>query len=146
MTVNMIAESHSSGRRIVPSRALPQPHFRYSPVVQAGPFVFISGMVALDPDTGKLAQGDASAQTAQILSNLNRLLAEQGWAVEQLILARIFYTGADAFAGANSAWEAFFADHSPPARTSAGVSLLPLGALVEIEFQLYIEAPALNGG
>jgi 2-iminobutanoate/2-iminopropanoate deaminase len=136
--------SPSLPRRIVASRVLPAPRFRYSPVVQAGPFVFVSGMVALDADSGALVPGGAQAQTAQILANLRRLADEQGWSLGQLVLARIFCTDFGAFAEVNRAWEAFFGEEVPPARTSVGVSALPLGALVEIEFQFVVDpvAPA----
>lgn len=117
------------------SRTLPAPHFRYSPVMSAGGFVFVSGMVALDPASGRLLEGDAYAQTRRILDNFRGLLDEMGWSLEQLVLARVFFIEG-AFPGINQAWEEAFAQVTPPARTSVGVSALPLGALVEIEFQL----------
>ncbi len=128
----------TASRRILPSRSLPAPRFRYSPVVQAGPFAFVSGMVALDAATGTLAEGGCYGQTAKILDNLRLLMEEQGWALGQLVLARIFCADFAAFAEVNRAWEAFFEGHDPPARTSVGVQALPLGALVEIEFQFCI--------
>lgn len=122
-------------RTVVTTQALPRPHFRYSPVVRSGPLVFVSGMVALDSSHGGLIEGDAGVQTAQILANLRALVNEQGWGLHQLVLARIYCSDFSAFGLVNQAWEAFFAGCEPPARTSLGVSSLPLGALVEIEFQ-----------
>ena len=127
-------------RQAIASQVLPTPRFLYTPVMQAGGFVFVSGMVAIDPDTNVFAGGDAASQTTRILSNLQRLLDEQGWAPEHIVLARLFVTDFDAFPAINQAWDTYFAGHVPPARTSAGVSALPLGALVEIEFQLWLEA------
>ena len=132
-------QPRSSQRRVLPSRTLPAQRFRYSPVVQAGAFAFVSGMVALDPATGGLVPGGAGAQTAQILANLGRLVDEMGWSLEQLVLARIFCADFAAFADVNRAWDEFFAAVTPPARTSVGVGALPLGALVEIEFQFLVE-------
>jgi 2-iminobutanoate/2-iminopropanoate deaminase len=132
----------SSRRRVLPSRSLPAPRFLYSPVVQAGPFVFVSGMVALDAESGTLVAGGAEAQAAQILANLGRLIDEMGWSREQLLLARIFCTDFSEFPAVNRAWEAFFQGAVPPARTSVGVSALPLGALVEMEFQFVVEDTA----
>ena len=124
------------------SRTLPAPRFRYSPVVQAGPFVFVSGLVALDASTGALCGGGAYAETLQILMNVKRLADEMGWSLEQLVLARVFCADFAKFPEVNLAWEEFFAERIPPGRTSVGVSALPLGALVEIEFQFLVERPA----
>jgi 2-iminobutanoate/2-iminopropanoate deaminase len=129
-------------RRVLPSRSLPAPRFHYSPVVQAGPFVFVSGMVALNAETGALVAGDAHAQTAQILANLGRLAEEMHWPLDQLLVVRIFCTDFAAFPQVNRAWEAFFDGIVPPARTSVGVTALPLGALVEMEFQFLVDSPA----
>lgn len=125
-------------RRVLTSRTLPAPRFRYSPVVQAGPFVFVSGMVALDPVTSQLVGEDTHAQSARILANFAALAQEMGWSLEQVVVVRIYCTDFSAFAEVNRAWEAFFAGATPPARTSMGVSALPLGALVEMEFQLVV--------
>lgn len=125
-------------RRVVASKVLPAPRFRYSPVVAAGPLVFISGMVGLDAASGALAAGGAGAEAAQILANLKALLGEQGWSLAQIVVARIFCVDFAAFAEINAEWEAFFASVVPPARTSVGVSALPLGARVEMEFQLFV--------
>lgn len=126
----------------VTSKVLPAPRFRYTPVVAAGPFVFISGMVGLDAGTGALVAGGARAEATQILANLRALLVEQGWSLQQIALARIFCSDFSAFAEINAAWDAVFGEGVPPARTSVGVSALPLGAQVEMEFQLFIAAPA----
>lgn len=128
----------SVARQVLASNVLPVPRFRYSPVVQAGPFVFVSGMVALDAATGALVGDDAFEQTRQILGNLRRLVDEQHWSWDQMVLARIYCTDFSTFGEVNRAWEAFFADGVPPARTSVGVTALPLGALVEIEFQFVV--------
>ncbi|MCA8205268.1 RidA family protein [Burkholderia sp. AU33545] len=123
-------------REIVSSNVLPTPRFRYSPVVRVGPFVFVSGLVGLDPSTGTLADGGAYGQTVQILRNLKRLCDEQSWALSDLIVARVFCANTADAAAVNKAWEEAFEHVEPPARTVATVSGLPLGAAVEIEFQL----------
>lgn len=132
-------------RVVLRSKVLPARQFRYSPVVQAGSFVFVSGMVGLDVDSGKLVDGGAFAQTTQVLRNLRALAQEMGWSMSQLVIARVFCAGADAAAEVNRAWNEAFAELEPPARTFMVVSALPLGAAVEIEFQLLADAPALAG-
>lgn len=136
-------KSPSVGRRsILASKTLPTPRFRYSPVVQAGPFVFVSGMVGLDAATGQLDPGGAYGQTARVLSNLKALADEMAWSLDQLLVARVYCAGPSSAADVNAAWDAAFVDIEPPARTFVTVSALPLGAAVEIEFQFLLsESP-----
>ncbi|MDF0730091.1 RidA family protein [Pseudomonas entomophila] len=121
------------------SRTLPAPHFAYSPVVRAGGFIHVSGLVGLDPAHGGLVAGGMAAEARQILLNLSGLCEELGIALEQLMLARIYCADFAQFGVINQHWEAFFQGRTPPARTSMGVAALPLGALVEMEFQFAID-------
>ncbi|KVH53723.1 hypothetical protein WS89_02570 [Burkholderia sp. MSMB1072] len=107
--------------------------------MRLGPFVFVSGLVGLDPSTGRLADGGAYGQTVQILRNLKRLCDEQSWALSDLAVARVFCANTAEAAAVNEAWEEAFEHIEPPARTFVTVSGLPLGAAVEIEFQLVSE-------
>lgn len=123
------------------SRKLVPPKFRYSQVVKAGPHYYCSGLIALDNDTGKLVTGGVGAETEKILGNLQLLMAEFALDWNHLAMARVFTTDFSRFAEFNAAWEALFnaIDVAPPARTSVGVSALPLNASVEIEFTFYKE-------
>ncbi len=122
------------------SKNLPAPRFRYSPLIKAGPWYKSAGMVALDKDSGKLESGGVRAETAKILANLLCALPDFGLTLGDLVSATIYTTRMDQFAEINLAWEAIFTlDLRPPARTSVGVSALPLGAGVEIEFMFYRE-------
>ena len=124
-----------NNRLCIQSAAIPAPRFRYSPCVQIGQVVQVSGMVALDPVSGQLVSGGPGAETACILANLQRALPDYDVTLNDLLIARIFTTRFEAFAEINAAWEAVFtSDVVPPARTTVGVSALPLGASVEIEF------------
>ncbi len=121
-------------RQTITSPRIPAPHFRYSPCVVSGGIGFVSGMVALDPATGELIPGDVGAQTQRILDNLCLALPDYGFTLEQLCLARIYTTRMDRFGDINAVWSRLFEQRVPPARTSVGVSELPLGAAVEMEF------------
>lgn len=122
-------------RTLPPVASLPRARFRYSPVVLGGGFAFVSGLVGLDPATGALAGGGAYGQTRQVLANLRALAAEQALELEQLVMARLYVVDFGAFAEVSRAWDECFEAVTPPARSTVGVAALPLGALVEIEFQ-----------
>ena len=124
----------------VTATALPQPRFRYSPCVKAGPHYRFAGMIALDPETGVLESGGPGAETAKILANLLAALPEIGLGLENMVSATIYTTAFERFPAINEAWEAVFSEGiRPPARTSVGVQALPLGATVEIGFEFYKE-------
>ena len=103
----------------------------YSQAMVAGPFVYCSGQVGLDPWTGDLAEGVA-AQTERALKNLAAVLEAAGSDVEHLIKTTIFLTDMGAFAEVNSLYAAALGEHRP-ARATVGVVSLPKGALIEIE-------------
>ena len=87
-----------------------------------------------------LEAGGPAAETAKILANLKAALPDLGLTVAQLCRARIYTTRFDQFPTINEAWTIALKDvEDPPARTSVGVSALPLGASVEIEFEFYGE-------
>lgn len=110
------------------------PKFLYSPCVRSGGIGLISGMVALDPTTGRLIEGGVGPQTQRIFDNLRLALPDYGFELRDLALARVYLTDFSRFPEFNAVWEQQFASLPPPARTSLGVQALPLGALVEIEF------------
>jgi 2-iminobutanoate/2-iminopropanoate deaminase len=125
---------------VLASDKLPKPRFRYSPVVQAGPWILFSGMIALDSATGLLETGGPGRETAKILANLSTALPDLGLKVDHLASARIYTTRFGEFAAINAAWDAWLGNTArPPARTSMGVAALPLAASVEIEFAFYRE-------
>ena len=122
------------------SKNLPAPRFRYSPLIKAGPIYKTAGMIALDKDSGQLETGGVGAETKKILANLLSAMPDFGLTLGDMVSANIYTTRMDQFRDINAAWEAVFTqDVRPPARTSVGVSALPLGATVEIEFMFYRE-------
>jgi 2-iminobutanoate/2-iminopropanoate deaminase len=122
-------------RTVIPSRSLPTPRFHYSPVVRGAGCVFVSGLVGLDPASGRLVDGD-HAQARQVLANLFALCAEHGWSPEQILHARVYCAAQASAAEVNRAWDEAFTDVVPPARTFVTVHALPIGAAVEIDFVL----------
>lgn len=103
----------------------------YSHAVESGGFVFLSGQTPIDPATGALRDGDIAAQTRQCLANLGAVLAAAGLGFEDVLECHVFLVDMADFAAMNAAYaEHFTAPY--PARTTIGVTALPLGARVEI--------------
>ncbi len=125
-------------RQSLTASTLPAPKFRYSPCIRSGPFWFFAGMVAIDPATGEALRDDPGAETAQILANLTGALPELGLDLDHCVRATVLTTRFADFPAINAAWEAVFAAPvTPPARTAAGVTGLPLGVSVMIDFTFH---------
>ena len=125
-------------REILSSRHLPRPRFCYSQLIKTGAYYQTAGMIALNIEKGDIEQGGVKAETKKILSNLTQAMPDFGLRLSDLIIARIYTTKFDQFSLIKAAWEEFFKeDNAPPARTALGVSQLPLGACVEMEFSFY---------
>lgn len=126
---------------------LPAPKFRYALAVEAGPFVRTAGMVGLDPATGALVPGGAAAEFERIMANLSALMEDNGLSSADLVSATIFLTDFSTFPAINAVWERHVeASARLPARTTVGVSALPVGAAVEAEFVFHRSAAPAEGG
>lgn len=126
-------------RQILTSTRLPAAAFCYSTMVKCGPFYQMAGQIGIDSDSGKLVNGGTYAETRTILHNMQASLPDFGLSLNNLMHATIFSANFAEFHLINHAWEEVFATITPPARSSVGVSQLPLNANVEIEFRFYQE-------
>jgi len=104
----------------------------YSLAIEAGDLVFISGQIPLDAATGKLVDGDVSAQTGQSLENVKAILDAAGLTFAHVVKTTIFLTSMTDFAAVNEVYKAYVGEPYP-ARSTVAVAALPLGAKVEIE-------------
>jgi 2-iminobutanoate/2-iminopropanoate deaminase len=110
------------------SRSLNLPH---SPGVKVGDFIFLSGMVSIDPATGERALGTVTSETRQILANMKHMLESAGSSMENIVKVNVFIYDMLEFENMNAAYREFF-PVAPPARTTCGVQLSG-GNKVEIE-------------
>ena len=118
-------------RLSVHSPDAPVPAGPYAHAIKAGGFVYVSGQVGIDPATGQLVAG-LEAQARQALLNLQTILQEAGSSLADVVKTTIFITDIAAFLQVNAVYGEIMGD-SPPARSTIGVSALPLQALIEIE-------------
>lgn len=103
----------------------------YSQAIDAGPFVFISGQIPVNPVTGEIPQGIAP-QTAQSIANIKAILAEAGLSIDNVVKTTVFLADMNDFAAMNAVYaENFTAPF--PARSAVAVKELPKQVLVEIE-------------
>ncbi len=104
----------------------------YSPAIRIGDFLFISGQIGLDPQTGKLRSGGVEAEARQALINTKALIEAGGSSLDRVVKTTLFLTNIADFAAVNQIYAEFFSSE-PPARSTIQVVALPGGALFEIE-------------
>lgn len=107
----------------------------YSPIVEAGDWLIVSGQLGVVD--GRLADGGLRAQVRQALANLAALLESRGSCLADVAKATVFLAGDMAgFAEMNEEYEAAFGQHRP-ARSAIAVAALPRDAAVEVEAWAY---------
>ena len=107
----------------------------YSQAVWAGDFLYLSGMMPIDPETGALEPADITLQAQRIMTNIQAVLAEAGLTQENVVKTTCFLSDMGNFAAFNAVYGAYFT--STPARSCVAVRELPKGALVEVEVIAY---------
>ena len=109
----------------------------YSQGLKVGNFVFVSGQIPVNPETGVMAEG-IEAQAKQSLTNLQNILKEAGLSLNNVVKTTVFLSDLNDFATVNAVYETFFA--APyPARSCVQVAGIPKGAKVEMECIAVIE-------
>jgi 2-iminobutanoate/2-iminopropanoate deaminase len=102
----------------------------YSQAVAAGPLLFISGQLGLDPATGELAPSFPS-QARRALENLKAILQAANLGLGHVVKCTVFVADLKTFAEFNVVYQGFFA--APyPAREIVQAARLPKDALIEI--------------
>lgn len=103
----------------------------YSQAISAGGFVYVSGQIPLNPETGTIDGAGIEAQSEQVIKNLGCILKEAGTDFSKVVKTTCFLKNIADFAAFNAVYEKYFI--SKPARSCFEVAALPKNALVEIE-------------
>jgi 2-iminobutanoate/2-iminopropanoate deaminase len=111
---------------------LPRPEYPYSPGTAGGGFVYTSGQVAWDEHGELVGLGDPTAQTRQVLSNVESVLREAGATLDDVLKCNVYLADIRYFQAMNDVFSMFFPAH-PPARTTVQAPLAEPAMLVEIE-------------
>ena len=110
----------------------------YSQGIKSDNFVFTSGQIPINPQSGELIKGDFKSEVKQVLINLNGVLKGGGSSLQQAIKLTVFLTDLSHFAQVNEIFNEFFPEN-PPARSAVQVSALPMNARIEIDAVGYVE-------
>ena len=119
-------------KKIISTSEAPAGIGPYSQAVRSGRFLFCSGQIPLDPNSGQIVPGDIAAQTRRVLDNIAAVLNAERLTFDNVIKTTIFLTDLADFQAVNEIYGSYF-KQAPPARSTVQVSALPKGAKVEIE-------------
>src|SRR5690625_3275180 len=107
----------------------------YSQAIIAGDFVYASGAIGVNPETGEVAEG-VEGQTKQVMENLKAVLAEANADFSKVVKFTIYLKSMDDFATVNEIYGGYL-EKPYPARATVEVSRLPKDVLVEMDVVVY---------
>lgn len=110
----------------------------FSHAVRAGKFLFLTGQMPIDPETGQYVTNEIEVQSRRVMDNLVMVLEKAGMSLSDVVSARAFLTDMRDYETFNKVYAAYMGSQLP-ARTCIGVSGLAGGARVEVDFIAYRE-------
>lgn len=117
---------------VIQSDRAPKAIGPYSQAIRAGSWLYCSGQIAIDPESGDLIDGDVAAQTDRVMKNLSAVLDEAGASLDRVVKTTVFLDDMGDFAAMNEVYGRHLGDHRP-ARATVEAGSLPKGVAVEIE-------------
>ncbi len=109
----------------------PFPH-----AVRAGDFLFVTGQLAEDPQSGEIVAGPIAQQVTRVMDNLKLVLEHAGASFNQVVMARIFITDLRYIETVNEIYPSYFDAGRLPSRTTIGV--VGLAGLGDVEIDLIV--------
>jgi 2-iminobutanoate/2-iminopropanoate deaminase len=105
----------------------------YSQSVKAGRYLFVSGQLPIDPQTGTIVEGDIAPLTNLVLDNLQQVLQSQGYAMSHVSKTVVYLRDIRDYDQMDAAYAARFPFSIPPARDVVVAENLLSNARIEIE-------------
>ena len=119
-------------KEIIFTQKAPKAIGPYSQAVKAGGFLFVSGQIPINPETGDLMTSSIEKQANQVILNLKSICEAAGSGLEDIVKLTIYLTDLGNFAKVNEAMLEYFLEPYP-ARATVEISALPLGVNVEMD-------------
>lgn len=132
-------------KQIVNTEQAPKAIGPYSQAIKANGFLFISGQLPADRDSGHIVDGGIEAQTQQSLENIKAILSAAGSSFANVVKSTVYLKDMNDFAAMNGVYANYFTQQCP-ARACVQVARLPKDAMVEIEVIAVLERTQESGG
>ena len=118
-------------KKVISTTKAPAAIGPYSQAIEANGFVFASGQIPVDPETGVIPE-EIEAQAEQVMKNMKNLLEAAGTSIDQVVKTSVFIKNMDDFATINSIYAKYF-EKDCPARSCVEIARLPKDVLLEME-------------
>lgn len=118
-------------KEIVKTNKAPEPIGPYNQAVWAGDTLYMSGQIAIDPETGKLNTSNIAEETELVMKNMAAVLEAAGSDFSKVVKTSIFLSDMKLFSEVNAIYGKYF-QVDPPARETVAVRTLPKNVNVEI--------------
>ena len=119
-------------KRIIQTEQAPAAIGPYSQAISIGDFLFTSGQIALDPESGIFLSGEIEEETELTLKNISAILRAGGLSLENVVKTTVYLSDLNHFSRMNQVYEKYFSK-TKPARACVQVAALPKGAKIEID-------------
>jgi len=119
-------------KRIIQTEQAPAAIGPYSQAIRVGDFLYTSGQIALDPESGIFLSGEIEEETEQTLKNISAVLQAGGLSLESVVKTTVYLSDLNHFSQMNQIYEKYFSK-TKPARACVQVAALPKGAKIEID-------------
>ena len=118
-------------KKVISTTKAPAAIGPYSQAIEANGFVFASGQIPVDPETGVIPEG-IEAQAEQVMKNMKNLLEAAGTSIDQVVKTSVFIKNMDDFATITGIYAKYF-EKDCPARSCVEIARLPKDVLLEME-------------
>ena len=119
-------------REVIRTDRAPRAIGPYEQAVKLDGWIFTSGQIPLDPATGRIIEGDITAQTERVLENLKAVLEASGSSLRSVVKTTVYLKDINEFARMNEVYARYFPENRP-ARSTVEVARLPRDVRVEID-------------
>lgn len=126
-----------SMKKIIKTNEAPEPIGPYNQAIEAGEFIFLSGQIGIDVDTGELINENIQAETNQVMRNIESVLKASNRNFDNVVKSTIFLKDLNDFSIVNEVYSKYFKNKISPARETVEVARLPKDANVEISVIAY---------
>ncbi|MGB0790806.1 MAG: Rid family detoxifying hydrolase [Flavobacteriaceae bacterium] len=119
-------------KKIICTPKAPAPIGPYSQAVESNNTLYVSGQIAINPETGLLDNEDITSETVRVINNLRAILTEAGYVPEEVVKCSIFLSDMAHFETVNEIYATLFNEKTAPARETVAVLGLPKNVNVEV--------------